>query len=316
LWIEHVFGLTPRRMPEHVVAVDESHLRYGRFVNGSGRRELLDYREIPLPGDFWLEGPMGGPARDEEALSASFDELLDALSLPPERVSLLVPDAWLRLSFAELEALPSGAAQRQEVVRWKLRTLVPFRVEDLRVKAIDIAPLPRQQEAHRLLIGFSLERLLAQLEGLLEQRGARVGQIVNHGLALGAVVDQGRATEGMAALAYVRADGFALSFYSDGELAFHRHKPLREEGSASDLIRRDLMLTRSFLEEAFGGTQLRSLRLLTSQAERPGWESLLVESFDHPVEAIRPEDLPLRGNAPLTDWLELAPMLGAALGVY
>lgn len=316
MWIKRILGLTPRRMPPHVVAVDEGHLRYGRFTNGGGRMELQEYREVALPADFWLEGPLGGPARDAENLRDAVAELFDALSATPDRLSLLVPDSWLRLTFAELDELPASEAQQEEVLRWKLKTLVPFRVEDLRVEAVEVPPLPRQQEDRRLLIGFSLERLFAQLEDAVESRGARVGQILNHGLALGTIVESGTATEGMSALVYVRSDGFALSFYHDGHLVFHRDKVLREEGNPSNLIRRDLMLTRNFLEEAFGNADLRRIQLLASQAERGAWEELLEESFGHDVVVVRPEDLPLRGNAPLADWLDVAPMLGAALGEY
>jgi len=303
-------------MPPHVVAVDEGHLRYGRFGEAGRRMELLEYRETGLPNELWLEGPLGGPARDPQALGDAFTRLLEDLSPAPDRLSLVVPDDWLRLSFAEVDELPAPGAQRQEVVRWKLKTLVPFRVEDLRIEAVDIPPLPRQAEKHRLLIGFSLERLLTQLEDVLEGRGCRVGQVVNRGLALGTILGDGAPGGGMTALAYVRPDGFALSFYRDGELTFHRHKLLREEGNAANLIRRDLMLTRSFMEDAFGAAQLGALRLLAPQAERGSWEGLLEESFGHAVEVVRPDDLPLRGNAPLADWLELAPMLGAAMGEY
>jgi len=298
------------------VAADEGHLRYGRFANGGGRMELQEYREVALSSDFWMEGPMGGPARDAQRLDDAVTELLAPLSAPPDRLSLLVPDSWLRLTFAELDEVPSSDEQQEEVLRWKLKTLVPFRVEELRVEAVEVAPLPRQQEKHRLLIGFSVERLFAQLEDALEARGARVGQIINHGLALGTIVGTGAGVEGMTALVYVRVDGFALSFYHDGQLVFHRDKVLREEASPSNMIRRDLMLTRNFLEEAFGSAELQRIQLLASQAERPIWEALVEESLEQAVAVVRPEDLPLRGNAPLADWLDVAPMLGTALGEY
>jgi len=92
---------------------------------------------------------------------------------------LVVPDAWLRVSFSEITDVPRQAEARDEVLRWKLRRLVPFRVDELRVNAAEVAPLPVQEEPRRLLLGFGVEQLLAQIEDAFAAHHVHIGRIAD-----------------------------------------------------------------------------------------------------------------------------------------
>lgn len=334
-WVQRLAGLERRRVPSHVFLIESGRLLYGRFTGEEPPLTLMEYHERPLPPGLWPDGPLGGPARDPAALAEVVKELVGAASTRPTEASLVVPDSWLRLAFAELNELPRAGEERDAVLRWKLKGLTPFRVDELRVEAApmtvpgaakakakakadaDADDDTEETEAQRVLIGFGVDRLLSQLEEVFAGAGVRVGQLVNSGLALGSLagaLDRGGA---LTALVYVRPEGYGLAFQHRDALLFHRVKLRGGDTDILGQVHRDLMLTRSYLEENFPALELDALLLLAPEGERFRWMQWLGDGFEREPLALGPEDLPVavRDAAP-ENWLDAAPMLGAALGEY
>lgn len=313
MWLQRLTGLAARRVPPTVFSIDATGLAAGRFRSGEERRELVEHRRVPVPEDLFLEGPLGGVPASASALETTVEELLAELSQRPTEGSLVVPDAWLRVAFVDLDELPRRRHERQEVLRWKLRGLVPFRVEDLRVEAVASRPLPRQEERHRFLVGFLLERLAAALEAAFAARGVGLGQIVNESLAVARLLPLPSA-DGVSALVYVRDGEVSQMFGWDGDLVFHRHKRLTREGASPESVRRDLLLTRSFLEDALPEEPVRRVWLLADRGDRPTWSQWLADAFGTSIEELGPEDVALARQATEGGWLGLVPLVGGALG--
>jgi hypothetical protein len=311
-------------VPPHVFQLERHHLRYGQFVRAGNGLRLRDLSTVELPHDAFHSGPLGGPLRDP----AGFQNLIGTLikDAPGSRggireASLVIPDAWLRVSFTEIDDLPKGKEDRDEVLRWKLKRLAPFRVEELRVGAAEVAPLPDQQEPHRLLLGFAVEQLLAQLEAAFAARNIRIGQITNASLALavalaGSESPGSEAGSGFTALVAVEEEGYTLAFLRGREPVLHRFKAftasLPAESQAS-LVGRDLKLTRNFLDEHFPGTPLERVLLVAPPALEPLWLERLEEGLSCPAAPLDGRHLPpLHAEGSTAPWRELAPMLGAA----
>jgi hypothetical protein len=306
-------------VPPHVFSLDGESLRYAQILRDRQGYRVRGYRAADLPRDAFHAGLLGGPLRDP----AAFEGLVGGLvrgapggrSTGIKAASLVIPDAWLRVAFAESGELPRTAEQREEVLRWKLRRLVPFRVDELRVSAAEVTPLPRQEEPRRLLLGFAIEQLLAQIEAAFAAHGIRLGCISNTSLSLLAALDGRR--EEVVALTLVEEHGYTLVFARGSEPILHRYKGFAggaPEVGRTGLIVRDLKLTRNFLDEQLPGVPLGRVLLLASPEQEPLWVDLLSEGLGEATAPLDGRSLPpLRAeDAAVPSWRDLAPLLGAA----
>jgi hypothetical protein len=300
--------------PPHAFALDARRLRYGQFVRDRQGYRLRGWREAALAADAFQSGLLGGPLRDAAAFQGLVGGLVRGVSGLKE-ASLVVPDAWLRVTYTEITDVPRQAQARDEVLRWKLRRLVPFRIEELRVGAVEVSPLPVQEEPRRLLLGFGVEQLLAQLEDVFAAHGVRIGRITNTSLALLSAVEI-PPTSGFSAVVQVESEGYTLIFARHGEPVLHRFKPFTggaPDAAQAGYVTRDLKLTRNFLDEHFAGATLGPILLLAPPESEPMWMDRLQEGLGQSVAPIDGRHLPsLRSEDPVAPpWRELAPMLGA-----
>ena len=304
-------------MPPHVFSLDVESLRYAQILRDRQGYRVRGYRSALLPRDAFQSGLLGGPLRDPAGFEALVGGVVRGVHGGVRAASLVIPDAWLRVAFAESGELPRNAEQRDEVLRWKLRRLVPFRVDELRVSATEVAPLPRQEEPRRILLGFGIEQLLAQIEAAFAAHGVRLGYISNTSLSLLGALEARR--EETVALALVEEHGYTLVFARGGEPILHRYKAFSgglPEVGRTGLIVRDLKLTRNFLDEQLPGVPLGRVLLLAPPEQEPLWVDLLSEGLGEPTAPLDGRSLPpLRAeDATVPSWRDLAPMLGAARG--
>jgi hypothetical protein len=315
-WIERLLGVEPVPSPPHVFALDGERLRYGQFANDRHGFRLRAFREAALPRDPFQHGPLGGPLRDPAAFRALVAGMVKAIPGGAREASLVLPDTWLRVTFSESGDLPRDASALEDVLRWKLKRLVPFRVDELRVNATEVSPIPGQEEPRRLLLGFAVEQLLAQIEDGFAAAGVRIGQISNASLSLLAAVAPSVAGA-FSALVLVGDEGYTLIFSRGGEPVLHRYKGFTgnlPEASRAAFVGRDLKLTRNFLDEHFPGSAIGSVLLLSPPELEPTWLDRLEEGLGAPAAPVDGRHLPpLRAEeASVPPWRSLAPMLGAA----
>jgi hypothetical protein len=308
--IERLLGLDPRPVPPHVFAVGPGALRYARFERRDGVLELGEARERALPGDFFLQGALGGPARDAEALAAALAALVEGLDPAATEASLVLPDRWLRLAFAEITELPRSAEGRAEAFRFKLRQLVPFRVDELRVEGFEVAPLAGQDEPRRVVLAFCSEALVRQLERAFADRGIELGLVTGESLALQSLLDE----PGLSVIVRQAGDAYTLLVASGNEPLLFRHKPIPAfDAVAGDTVVRELRLTGSFLEERVPG---RSIQRALVAAPDPGpwleWLRAGLGVAAEPFSAATVAGPTLRLDAGWS-WSEGGPLLGVAL---
>ena len=318
LWTRRLLGFTPLDAPPHVFALDERRLRYGQLALDRSGLRLRDFRQLALPADAFHNSVLGGPLRDPGAFRELVGALIAGIPGGVRDASLVIPDSWLRVTYAESGELPRGGPALDEVLRWKLRRLVPFRVDELRIGATLVSPLPGQSEPRRLLMGFAVEQLLAQLEDAFTAHGVRLGQISNVSLSLldALGVSHGTTSRAFLALTLVEDDGYTLIFARRGEPVLHRYKAFSgaagETAPASSVVR-DLRLTRNFLDENFPGAGLETILLLAPPAVEATWLERLEQGLGARAEVIDERLLPpVREGATLPPWRDLAPMIGAA----
>jgi len=321
-WIERLAGLGPIAAPPHVFSLDAGRLAYGRFQVQDGSYAFESFEAVELPPNTFSAGLLGGPLRDESAYQEALSSLLARIGEAVTVASLVLPDAWLRLAFTEVGELPADPKALDDVLRWKLKRLVPFRVDELRLAGTGVTPLEGQKESGRALLGFALETLLKQQERVFQKAGIRVGRIANLSLSLLAALSDATLDRPLLGLVLVETSGYTLLFSQRGEPVLHRYK-----GSDSDLpldlrrqrVVRDLRLTRAFLNERFGATPLDLTLLVTSPSVKDPWQEWVESGLECSTEELGTDHLPPLSNqlsqqqaAAATSFLEIAPMLGAS----
>ncbi|MEM9558318.1 MAG: hypothetical protein AAGC60_28960 [Acidobacteriota bacterium] len=306
-----LLGLEPVSAPPHAFVLRPDALLYGGFEASPDGFAFEVFRQVVLPEGLFVGGKLGGPAREQSALAAHVGELIGQLPEVPAKASLVVPDDWLRLAFTELAELPARPEQRDEILRWKLKRLVPYRVEDLRLSAIEVTPLDDQDEELRIVLGFAGEMLMRQLEDAFESHGVVLGAITNHTLAtlssLKTVLEPGV----LGCLVAVGPTAYTISFALDDEPRLYRFKNVADSGVFADAVARDLRLTASFIDRYFGARARRAFLVAPAEVE-PAWLGWMADELGVDPEPLRSDALPLTRGRREVDPLDLAPLLGAA----
>ncbi len=317
-WIRRASGLDPVPMPPHVFAVAGGELRYASFVRErqGAALEFREYHAVPLADDCLGAGPLrGGAGLDRNRVDEAVAALLERVSGRCDAASLVLPDAWARSLIVELGDLPTAPQERSEVLRFRLKRLIPYRVEDLRVAAAELAALGMTAGVVHALVTFCSEALLAALERSLGERGVRLGLVSSSTLALLAALVFGDRLEGLAATALVQPEGFTLVFSRDGEPVLWRQRGFTEGLADADrarLLGAELRLTRTHLAERFGVDRPAAVVIAAPREVVPFWREVLAAGLEVEPLALASEHLPLAGSGLGAAVAELAPMLGAA----
>ena len=303
-WIERLLGLSPRPVPPHVFEIDEKGLHFGRFQVAEGGIRFLEYREIGLPANSFQSGVLGGPLRDTAGFAELLDRLIEEIAVGLHEATLVLPDRWFRVVFLELEELPKASDAREAILRWKLKRLVPFRVEELRIRGQVVEPLPRQEEKSRILLGYALDRLLEQLEEAFAQRGIHLGYLANRSLSLLAGLASSFGEDEISALGVVRDGSYTLTFAQGASPLLLRFKEQRGADVAleGNLVSRDLRLTRSFLRQQFPALPLGKVLLAAPVDMAPEWLAWLSDGLGRQAEPLRADHLPLIGEVETGPW--------------
>lgn len=313
--IERLLGLEPRPAPPHVFAVEPARLRYAGFGREGRRLELREEHVVALGEATWSPAHPGLAPRDVAQFAERVAELLEQVSGAVRQASLVLPDDWLRLAFVELGDLPRDAAERDEVLRFKLKRLVPFRVDELRLSAVRVPPLAAPQEPVRALVGFAAEATLSRCEEAFGRHGVHLGRITNRSLASGAGVLAGGAGAGDLLLLTAQAEGFSLVGWQEGEPVLSRQKAVPadwDEATRDEMLVRELRLTRAFIEERLPQLPFGRVVVAAPAAREAAWGEALRQGMGAEPVPLRPSLLPVGGLREGADWLELAPLLGAA----
>jgi hypothetical protein len=189
-----------------------------------------------------------------------------------QRAAVVVPTSWVRTHLLEFDTLPRGAEEVDEVVRWRLKKLLPVRPADLRIAAVPQngrGPGPRS-----LIVMVGLERAFSDLEQALGQAEVVPGLVTSRLYALGL-----RPSEAPIRVVVQQEAGFLSVLVLEGGVArLVRTKPLAI-GEAADVA--------AVLEMRLGLSFIRSTLELTGPlvvdlvADEPELAAELAEWWQH-----------------------------------
>jgi type IV pilus assembly protein PilM len=122
---------------------------------------------------------------DKPAVTAALKRALDAVEGRDKRLTLVVPDAAARVLLLDFDTLPAKLNEALPVVRFRLRKLVPFEVDDA---VISYQVMQQAAEEIRALVTVMPHAVLAEYEEVVRLAGYEPGVVLPSTLAsLGAL---------------------------------------------------------------------------------------------------------------------------------
>jgi type IV pilus assembly protein PilM len=314
-WLQRVFVDPP--MPPVCIEMDPTRLilAVARRDRQNGRPLVSQLRQQALPEGILEPSPLKPNIANPDALASEVRRLFAGLT-PPENISLLLPDGVAKVGLVELASLPRSHQDALELVRFRLKKTVPFRIDDA---IMGFEKLDEERGRVRLLTTIAYRPVIAQYQEIIERLGARVGMVSLSTLALlgqyGPILSA--AGSGVdVLLANVMPRALSLAVVRDGRLLLFRSKTLPAEGGKEErrqTARREWQTTLAYYEEKLSGRGFtRALARLVD------WNAAdLLDAEDaRRLELIRAHDwgapAPELGTPP-SDSATFAPALSLAL---
>ncbi|HPS77244.1 MAG TPA: hypothetical protein PLS53_03715 [Thermoanaerobaculaceae bacterium] len=213
------FLTTP--LPPSVILLGENEITLALL---SRRRDaLVRVETVDLEAECFRQGPVGLLHVDRAMLTSAIGKLVQRVGKLPARGTVVVPTAWVRCVQVETGGLPRQRGEAEDVIRWRLKKLLPCRPEEVR---LDFVPLGDED---RVLVVLALDHPLLVVEEVLAGAGLRVGRIEPTAVAVTSLVP----ADGVPRLVVVserRSLGFVV--VEDGTITL-----LRQKGLPGDLDR-------------------------------------------------------------------------------
>ncbi len=145
-----------------------------------GKGDAAVYAFVPLAAGVLVPGIEEANLRAPEAVAQAIKAALEDISPRRRFVTLVLPDAAVRVFVLDFDSLPSKPAEVLAVLRFRLRKMVPFDVEKA---GVSYQVLTETKTECRVLIAVLPGPVLEEYEGAVRAAGFEPGAVVPSSLA-------------------------------------------------------------------------------------------------------------------------------------
>jgi type IV pilus assembly protein PilM len=204
------------------------------------------YAFEPLPEGFVVPGIEEPNLRAPEAVASAIRSALDKVS-PRSRVATLVlPDTLVRVFMLDFDTLPTKSAESLPVMRFRLRKMVPFDVEQA---GVSYQILSQTKDQCKVLAAIIPGPVLAEYEAVVRSAGYEPGAVLPSSLA---AIETVNAMEAVLA-ANLSSRGITTLITNGQELLLYRNLELPEEaGERAREIERTVAVATAYYEDRLG----------------------------------------------------------------
>lgn len=216
------------------------------------------YSFIPLPAGALHPGVSQANLAAPDAVASAVREALDAVNPPKRAVTVVLPDAALRVFVLDFDQLPSKSTEALSILRFRLRKTVPFEVE---TASIGYQVLSNSKNECRVLVVVVPGTVLAEYEAAVRTAGYEPGAVLGSTLAALEAVE----TPQPSIVANLSAESLTTAIVTGNDLLLYRTAELPEEPEARIAeIQRGIAVTLAYFEDktATPATRLLSTGLL------------------------------------------------------
>lgn len=188
-----------------------------------------------LPENTFDVGPVGLQAVQRPALATALAKLRGAAE-GIGRVAVILPTGWMRSFLIDVDRVPRKRDELHDVVRWRLRKLLPVPPADLR---LSVVPVQVAEGRRALLCMAALERAVATIESSFRNIGIEPGLISTR---LFTVVPRDSGERGAMLVIQQEASFLSLLGLVSGQPFLLRTKPLPKHDDGASAVTREISL--------------------------------------------------------------------------
>jgi type IV pilus assembly protein PilM len=122
---------------------------------------------------------------DRAAVAGALRQALSEISVKESQITVVIPDAAVRVLLLDFDLLPAKAVEALPIIRFRLRKLVPFEVDDA---AVSYQIMPGKPGLVRVIVAVSPAGVLAEYESAVREAGYEPGVVLPSTLAALAAV--------------------------------------------------------------------------------------------------------------------------------
>jgi len=315
------------RYPSVAFDLDPKNLAMVRIGRRKKERFIASYRVEALPEDLIEMDFYKVRLTQPDTFRAAVQNLLKDEPEKVLRASLLLPDNYARVAILQFDDFPRRRSDAIQLVRWKTKKAVPFKVEEA---VVDYMPLPSAESGVKILAVLMPKSVIEEFEAVFNSMGIQAGLVDLSTLSLLNLyrpVLSAELRSGEECLVANVSGGFVTYVIFRGEqMVLFRCKPFATgvEDAAGEgalrLMRRELQASLLYYREKLDGTGIARayLRVVGHEPERV--HAVFADQED--IAEIRPLDPKpmidvdgrLSGEDGEAVLQRLSPALGAVLG--
>ena len=163
-------------------------------------------------------------AQGRAAVVAAVKKTLEAVALKERGTTLIVPDTAVRVLLLDFDALPSKTVEAMGVVRFRLKKLLPFEVDEA---VVSYQVMSQDKAGVRVLVVAVPKAVLAEYEGVVRAAGFEPGAVLPSTLAACAGLGE---DEGPRLLVNAGETSVTTAIVRGGTVLLHRTVDLAAEG--------------------------------------------------------------------------------------
>jgi len=216
-----------------------------------------------LPAGAFEVGPVGLQSVNREAVGPAFARLKGAAE-GARSAAVIVPTSWLRSFLIDIDRPPRKEEELHEVVRWRLKKLLPVAPTDLR---LSVVRQPEHAGQRRLLVMAGIERAMRAIESNFKAIGVEVGLITTR---LFALVPRGAGAVRPSLVIQHEESFLSLLLLTEGAPRLLRAKPLALSNQGAGPVLREVGRTLGFIRDSLGISSEIEVKLTAENAEIDG----------------------------------------------
>jgi len=312
-----------------VVAFDIDTRSVARVRLGRRKKEhyVAAFDVVEMPPDLIEMDFYKVRLTDPERFKGLVEGLIEKDPVKAHRVSLLLPDNYARVAILPFDGLPRRRHDALELVRWKTKKAVPFKVEEA---AVDYMVLPTSGQSVTVLAVLTPRSVMSEFEGIFTSLGLHAGLVDLSTLSLlnfyRPVLESDPVYGSDCLLANISGGFLTFVIFRGPEMLLFRSKPfgaaVPDDGGegALRLLRRELQTSLLYYREKLEGQQLARAYLRTLDLDAAAVSRIFSDQPEiaevAQIEPRRVIDLNgrLTGERGEQMLQRLAPALGATLG--
>ncbi len=141
---------------------------------------------VALPAGTLIPGVAESNLRPSETVAAAIRSALDQISPRSRNITLIIPDTSARVFVLDFDSLPAKASDALPVLRFRLRKVAPFDVEE---SAISYQVLSQEKHSVKVLATIMPLAILQEYESAVREAGYEPGAVLPSALAALAAAD-------------------------------------------------------------------------------------------------------------------------------